>query len=209
METKALVGLIDACVSDFDSEGLSDLISQMRADLPAMLKSADPETFELVGQAARLIAFSRHPAPLSECIHILLDVAAAHIPRGRSAKALPLAERALDLAEDHALKADQRRASSCYSLLCTDSGNPARGVEYAIRAALLAKELGDERGVAAAFCNMTAALCMMGMYRETVSVGLRVIKRFKGDPHCSSFVALARTNLAIAALALQHYSLSV
>ncbi len=209
METKALVGLLDACVSDFDSEGLPELITQMRADLPALLKSADPAVFELTVRAARLIAFSRNPAPLVECIHILLDVAGAHVPRGLSIKALPLIERAMDLAEDNGLKAELRRACSHYSGLNVDAGNPATGIEYALKAAYLARDLGDEPSVAAAFGNMTAALNTMGMYRETISVALRVIKRFKGNPRCSSFVAAARGNLANAALAMQHYALSV
>jgi response regulator RpfG family c-di-GMP phosphodiesterase len=209
VETKALVGLIDACVSDFDSDGLAELIAQLRADLPRLLKSPDHEVFDQLVQAARLIAFSRHPEPVSECVDILLDIAAAHLPRGKSSKSLPLVERALDLAEDNDLKSHMRRACNFYSSLSIDAGNPARGVEYAIRAALLARELGDEHLVAAAFSNMTAALCMMGMYRETISVALRVIKRFKDDPRCSSFVAGARGNLANAALAMQHYALTI
>ena len=209
MEAETLVGLIDACVSDFDSDGLSELVTQLQVDLPRLLTSAKQSDFELAIKGARLIAFSQHPEPLSACIHVLLDVAAAHMPRGLTRDAIPLVERALDLAEDNGLTSELRRACNHYSLLSTDVGIPARGVEYALRAAVLARDLQDDPSVAAAFSNMTAALFSMGLYRETVSVALRVIKRFSGDARCVSFVAVARINMASAALALQHYSLCV
>jgi len=92
--------------------------------------------------------------------------------------------------------------------MSTDVGIPARGVEYALRAAVIAQEINFPLGVAAAFGNMTAALYGMGLYRETISVALRVIKKYKGDAGFSVPVAIARSNLASAALALQHYALS-
>ncbi len=176
--------------------------------MPALLKSQSEEDFKLLVQSARLIAFSRHPEPVDACIRILLDVAGAHIAKGKTLEAIPLAERALDLATDYELKPELRRACNFYSAMSTDVGIPARGVEYALRSAVIANELGDQVGIASAFANMTAALYAMGMYREAISVGLRVVKRFKGSPSCASFVAIARANLASAALALQHYALS-
>ena len=208
MERQALIGLIDACVTEFDSEGLADLVAQLRDDLPMLLKSADAEDFKLLVQAARLIAFSQHPEPVPICISILLDVAVTHVPRGLAVDAIPLAERALDLATDYKLKKELRRACNVYGMLSSEVGIPARGVEFALRSAAIADELGDQMGIAAAFSNMTAALYAMGLYRETISVALRVIKRFKPDPSCGSFVAIARTNMASAALALQHYPLA-
>ena len=208
MERQALIGLIDACVTEFDSEGLADLVAQLRDDLPMLLKSADAEDFKLLVQAARLIAFSQHPEPVPICISILLDVAVTHVHRGLAVDAIPLAERALDLATDYKLKKELRRACNVYGMLSSEVGIPARGVEFALRSAAIADELGDQMGIAAAFSNMTAALYAMGLYRETISVALRVIKRFKPDPSCGSFVAIARTNMASAALALQHYPLA-
>ena len=208
METQALVGLIDACVTSFDSDGLEDLVIQLSSELPSLLKSQDEEKFKLVVQSARLIAFSRDPHPIATCIRILLDVSAAHIAKARSQEAIPLVERAMDLADDNGLKAEFRRASNIYSAMSTDAGVPARGVEFALRSALVAGELNDQIGVAAAFANMVAALYSMGLYREAVSVALRVIKRFKSNPACTPFVAMARSNLASAALALQHFALS-
>lgn len=208
MEAQALVGLIDACVTSFDSDGLEDLVTQLSADLPSLLKSQNDENFKLVVQSARLIAFSRDPRPVATCVRILLDVAAAHIGRARTQEAISLVERAMDLAEDHHLKPEARRAFNVYSAMSTDAGVPARGVEFALRSAVIAHELDDQMGVASAFGNMAAALYSMGLYREAISVALRVIKRFKGNPNCTPFVAIARTNLASAALALQHFALS-
>ena len=208
VETQALVGLIEACVTSFESDGLDDLVTQLSADLPSLLKSQDEESFKLVVQSARLIAFSRDPKPVAACIRILLDVAGAHIAKSRTHEAISLAERAMDLADDHHLKPELRRACNFYSAMSTDVGVPARGVEFALRSAVLAHELDDQVGVASAFANMAAALYSMGLYRESISVALRVIKRFKNNANCTPFVAIARSNLASAALALQHFALS-
>ena len=208
METQALVGLIDACVTSFDSDGLEDLVTQLSVDLPSLLKSQDEDSFKLVVQSARLIAFSRDPKPVATCVRILLDISAAHISRSRSQEAIPLVERAMDLADDNQLKPELRRASNVYSAMSTDAGVPARGVEFALRSALIAHELDDQMGVASAFGNMAAALYSLGLYREAISVALRVIKRFKSNPNCTPFVAVARANLASSALALQHFALS-
>ncbi len=205
MERDALIGLIDACVTEFDSDGLADLAVQLRSQLPALMKSSNTEDFKLMVQAARLIAFSRNPEPVSICISILLDIAATHIPRGLAVDAIPLVERALDLATDHNLKKELRRACNVYAAMSTEVGIPARGVEFALRAAVIADELDDQLSVAAAFSNMTAALYSMGLYREAISVALRVVKRFQSNPDCGGFVANARGNLANAALALQNF----
>lgn len=208
MESSALVGLLDACVSDFDSDGIGDLVTQLHDNLPGLLRSTSEGDFELLVRAARLIAFSQHPEPVNLCVSVLLDIGFAHVSRGKTMQAIPLVERALDLATDYDLKPELRRACSVYAGMSTDVGIPARGVEYALRAAIVAQEINFPFGVAIAFGNMTAALYAMGLYRETISVSLRVIKKYKGDPQFNVPVSIARSNMASAALALQHFALS-
>ena len=208
MESSTLVGLLDSCVSDFDSDGIDDLVTQLHDNLPGLLRSTDEADFELLVRAARLIAFSQHPEPVRLCVSVLLDIGFAHVSRGKTMQAIPLVERALDLATDNDLKPELRRACSVYAGMSTDVGIPARGVEYALRAAIVAKEMDYPFGVAIAFGNMTAALYAMGLYRETISVSLRVIKKYKGDPQFNVPVSIARSNMASAALALQHFALS-
>ena len=208
MDSNTLVGLLDACVSDFDSDGIGDLVERLHENLPSLLRSTSEEDFELIVRAARLIAFSQRPEPLNLCVSVLLDIGFAHVSRGKTMQAIPLVERALDIATDHNLKPELRRACSIYAGMSTDVGIPARGVEYALRAATLAQELNFPLGVAAAFGNMTAALYAMGLYRETISVSLRVIKKYKGAAEFNVPVSIARSNMASAALALQHFALS-
>jgi putative two-component system response regulator len=208
METNTLVGLIDSCISDFESNGLAELVAQLQVQLPSLLSSSDTAVFDRATQAARLISLSKHPEPLSTCIHILLDVAAAHVPRGRTREAMDLVEAALRLSLGPSSKAERRRCCNVYALLSTDIGLPARAVEFALRAAAIAQEMKDDVSVAAAFSNMTSALFSMGLYRETISVSLRIVRRFSEDERCRSFVAGARSNMGAAALALQHYSLA-
>lgn len=208
MKDDVLVGLIDMCVSQLESVGLAELTERLHAELQMRLKATDEDDFANLVQAARLIAFSHSPMPIDKSITILLDVAAAHMPRGRSIEALTLVERALDLAADNGFRNELRRACNVYAVISVDVGVPSRGVEYALRGAAIAHELGDEVGVAACFANMTGALCAMGLYRETISVGLRLIKRFKTNSSCTGLVSNTRGNMANAALALRHYSLA-
>ena len=208
MERAALIGLIDTCVSDFDSDGLGELLPQLREHLASLLKSSNNEDFDLLVRAARLVAFSSKPEPIDVAISILLEIAAAHLPRGLALQAVSFVERALDLAVDHQLMAETRRACNIYSAISTEAGNPARGVEYAVRAANIAKQLDDEMLVAAALGNLTGALFSMGLYRETISVAIRMIRQYKSDSRCTPFVANARTNLASSALSLQHFPLA-
>ena len=208
METKVLVELMDACANNFNSESIAKFVIQLDENLSKLLKSPSDDDFKLIVQAVRLVAFSRQPEPVAVCIRMLLEVAAAHTPRGRTHEAISLVERALELATDNKLKPELRQACNFYSVMSTDVGIPARGVEYALKSAALADELGDQVCVASSFANMTAALYAMGLYRETISVALRVIKRFKSHPGCAGSVAVARGNMASAALALQDYALA-
>lgn len=208
MKIATLVGLLDSCVCDFASDGIEELVCQLHEMLPDLLRSTDEDDFELLVRAARLIAFSQKPAPATHCVSVLLDIGFAHFTRARTSQAIPLVERALDIATDNDLRPEMRRACSIFAGLCADLGNPARGVEYALRAAMLAHELNNPLGKAAAFANMTASLFAMGLYRETVSLALRVIKKFKGDEAYAELVFVARSNLAGAAFALQHFTLS-
>lgn len=208
MERAALIGLIDTCVQEFDSDGLGDLLPEFKEHLPGLLQSSNDDDFETLAKAARLICFSNSPAPLPVAIAILLDIATAHAPRGRAVDAIPFAERAHDLAEDNRLLPELQRASRIYGALSTDVGAPARGLEYAIKAAEVGRQLDDTMGIAAAWANMTAALFGMGLYRETIAVALRMIRQFKDDTRCAVFAAGARGNMANAALALSHFALA-
>jgi putative two-component system response regulator len=207
VEAKTLVGLIDSCVNDFESQEIAELSDQLRVQLPSLLKTGTDADFTLAVQGARLIAMSKDPQPRATCVHILIDVGFAHLVRARSVDGIGLVEKAVNLAFESNLKPELRRALSVYSGMSTDIGLPARGVEYAMRAAKVAHDLNQTPGIAMAFANMTAALFSMGLYRETVSVGLRVVHRFKGEASCVPMIAIARANMASAALALQHYSL--
>jgi putative two-component system response regulator len=208
VEAQTIRRLIDSCVNDFDGDEINALVRTLHETSPSLLKSSTPEVFESLVQAARLIAMSESASPVDMCIRILLDVGFAHAVRGKSLLGVSLVERALELSTKYKLKPELRRACSVYAAMSLDIGLPARGIEYALRAANLAKELGQSINVAAAFVNMTAALFSMGLYRETISVGLRTIRRY-GDLHdCVAMLGGVRANMASAALALQQYALS-
>ncbi len=208
-DPKILVGLLESGVIDPTNSDIRLIIQQLHEKLPSLLHTVEQEEFELAVEIARLVAFAPQPEPLDKSIQILIDVAAAHVPRGVTNRGLFLIERAIELATSGELHAELRRACNVYALMSTDVGMPARAVEYALRSAVLAQKLGLNWGIAAAFSNMTGALYAMGMYRESIAVALRLIDRFSSDVNCAAEVGIAKTNMASAALALQHYPLAV
>jgi putative two-component system response regulator len=207
MHTAMLVNLIDSSVMDFNGDGLHDLVPELLNQLPALLRSPKREDFDLILKAARVVAFSPSAEPIEPITKLLLDVAFATISRARTTEGFPLVERVIDLAQERGLRAQLRRAYSVYSGLSTDAGFPARGIECAVRANAIAAELGDTVGLAAAQANITAALYMMGLYRECIDVSKSVVEQFGNDAGVSDLVAIARANLASSAIALQDYSL--
>jgi putative two-component system response regulator len=207
METSLLVNLIDSSVMDFEGDGLQDLVPELLTHLPTLLRTTAVGDFDLLLKASRLIAYSPKVEPVASVIKVLLDVGFATVSRGRTHDGLPLVERAIDLSLEYGLRPELRRSYSVYSLLSTDSGFPARGVECALRANAIAVEIGYQIGEAAAQANLTAALYMMGLYRECIEVAERIIVRFGSDAHCAEFLTVARANLASSAIALQKFRL--
>jgi putative two-component system response regulator len=207
MHTSLLVNLIDSSVMDFDGDGLNDLVPELLTHLPTLLKSNSVSEFDLLLKASRLVAFAPKAEPVALVVKLLLDVGFASSSRARTHEGLPLVERAIDLSQEHGLKPELRRSFSVYSALSTDVGFPARGVECALKANAISVEMGFVLGEAAAQANITAALYIMGLYRECIEVSARLIDRFGNDAACTEFVAIARMNFSSSAIALQEFQL--
>lgn len=205
MDAELLVNMIDSSAMDLDGHGLEELVTQFVDKLPTLLRSQAEKDFQLAERAVRSIAFLPKPEPLKKAIGAILDVAYAMSPRGRAHDAIPLVERALDLAQDQRLLPELRRAYNIYGVVSTEAGVPARGVECALRSIEIARELSDERGIAAAQSNLTGALYQMGLYRECIDVAEQVASRFDGVDGFGQFVGIARANIASASLALLRY----
>ena len=173
VKTETLVNLIDSSVMDLDGHGLAELIVEFGSHVEALLRSARDEDFQIALKAARVVGFAPNPEPVEVAIKLLLDVGFAMAPRGRSFEALPLIEKAIDLATASGLRPELRRAYSVYGALSSDAGFPARGVECALRAIEIATELDDDKGIVAAQSNLTVALCMMGLYRESIDLAIQ------------------------------------
>jgi putative two-component system response regulator len=193
---------------DLDGHGLDSLIDEFSKQLPTLLRSTSADDFQLLKRGARVIAFSAKPEPISKAIGILIDVGFAMTIRAQSMDALPLLEKAIDLAQANDLLPELRRAYNAYGGISTESGFPARGVECAVRAIQIAEQLGDKRGLVAAQSNLTAAMHMMGLYRECVALAGQIVIQSEGQTEVSNFVAGARVNMANSALALQQYQLA-
>jgi putative two-component system response regulator len=190
---------------DLDGHGLAELVTEFSTHSESLLRSSRDEDFQLALKTARIVGFSRTPEPLSLAIKLLIDVGFAMAPRGRSAEALPLLERAIDLASGAQHKSDLRRAYSVYGALSSDAGFPARGIECAIRAIEIATELGDDKGIVAAQSNLTVALCMMGLYRESIDVAIQAQARYGEDDRFRIEIGAVQTNMVNACIALQMF----
>jgi putative two-component system response regulator len=202
-----LIALLESRMRDGDTAAMSEFVVSVSLSLPSLLSSSEAD-FEMAVRAARVIAAMEKPEPVGVAIHVLLDVGFAHSARGKSLKGVPLVERSLELATLNELRAELRRVFSVYAAISVDIGLPMRGIEFALRAANLAKELRDSVGVVTAFVNMTAALCSMGLYREAISTSSQTIGRYGESRECAMWVSLLRVNIANAALSLRQYTLS-
>ncbi len=205
MNNETLVNMIDSSVMDLDNHGLADLITEFGQQLEGLLRSGKDADFQLAVKAARIVAFSTAPEPAPVAIKLILDVAFAMSLRGSGHDAMPLVERAIDLSTTHALRPELRRSYSVYGVLSTDTGVPAKGIECALRAMEIATELAEDKGIVTAQVNLTAALCMMGLYRETIDIALQAQSRYGDDNRFRMEVAAARTNMVNACIALQRF----
>jgi putative two-component system response regulator len=205
VKTETLVNLIDSSVMDLDGHGLAELVIEFGAHSEVLLRSSREEDFQLALKAARIIGFSPSPEPIPVAVKLLLDVGFAMAPRGRSFEALPLIEKAIDLASGADHKSDLRRAYSIYGALSSDAGFPARGIECALRAIELATELNDDKGIVAAQSNLTVALCMMGLYRESIDVAIQAQAKYGNDERFRMEVGAVQTNMVNACIALQMF----
>jgi putative two-component system response regulator len=209
MSSDELITLLESRIrdGDSDSEAMSQFIVSVSMSLPSLLWS-NKQDFAMAVRAAKVIAGMENPQPLPTALHILLEVGSAHTARGISLCGVTFIQRAITLAldSDSDSRAELRRAYSVYSAMCVYIGQPSSGVEYALRAAALANDLNQDVFVAAAMTNMTGALCSMGMYQETMSIGLQAMRRFDSSADCSTCTGVTRGNVAAAALAIKNFS---
>jgi tetratricopeptide (TPR) repeat protein len=207
MDSNTLVNLLDSAVMDFGGDGMGDLVVEFARQLPALLRSANDVDFSIAQKGARVIAFANQPTPVPVAITALLDVGFAMTVRAKGSEAFPLVERAIDLAQGNNLNFELRRAFNVYGVLNVDAGFPARGIECYMRAIVIANEICDVVGLAAAQSNLTAALHMLGLYRECVALTEQIVTQHSHDLRCAGSVAGARGNMANSALALHQYEL--
>jgi putative two-component system response regulator len=202
-----LITLLESRVRDGDTAAMSEFVVSVSMSLPSLLSSSEAD-FEMAVRAARVIAAMEKPEPVGIAINVLLDAGFAHFLRGRSIEGISLVERAVQCAIWGQLKPELRRAYSTYAVLSLDIGLQSKGVEYALRSANVATEIGLASGVAIAIANMTAAVFSMRLYRETMSLAQQVIRKLEHDASCTPMLGIARGNMASAALALKNYLLA-
>jgi putative two-component system response regulator len=202
-----LITLLEGRMRDGDTAAMSEFVVSVSMSLPSLLSSSEAD-FEMAVRAARVIAAMERPEPVATAIHVLLETCRTYTSRADPSLGMPLVERAVELAIAGEFKSELRRAHNIRGALAISAENTSIGFESVFRAALLARELGDEVNIAAALANMTASLLTMGMYREAIAVAIRVVKKFGSHKDCISFVAGARANMAGGALALKQYEVA-
>jgi putative two-component system response regulator len=206
LDDTALTNLIAACERSENDLGFHRLAIRLENECAALLASGNEQAFKTLQRGARLLAcrapqsFGREHVP--QLISVLLSSAVAHIPRASPGHGIFLAQRAYEFASCFELAESKRRALNICSALSIYLGAPADAVEYGIESARLAHALDYELAVANSLGNVTAALTSMGLYREVISLSLRVEQRYGRDEAFDQDVAIASTNLASAALCL-------
>ncbi len=201
-----LITLLEGRIHSGDTAAMTEFVTSVSMSLPTLLSGGEAE-FEMAVRAARVIAAMETPEPVVTAIHVLLDVGAAYVVRGKSFAGISLTERALELSNTNELKSQHRRACNVYAALSMDSGLPARSFEYALRAANLASELGQDVNIVGALVNMTAALCSMRFHIQAISIGQKMNQRYGISHEFAKIVGEAQGNIAYAALAVTNYQL--
>jgi putative two-component system response regulator len=202
-----LITLLESRMRDGDTAAMSEFVVSVSMSLPSLLSSNEAD-FEVAVRAARVIAAMEKPEPVGVAINVLLDTGFAHTSRGKSPEGIVFVEHAISTATLYEQRSLLRRAYSIYSLMCTDIGMPANGVEYALQALKLATMLNENVSVAVAVCNMTGALYAMGMHQSVIALSQQIYERFEGNLEVTNEVAVTLANASSALLALKQYELA-
>lgn len=136
----------------------------------------------------------------------MLDLIAAWFqPRARSRIGIEFALAAIRIAKTKKLLPQLRKAHNTAAALCSDASMPAAGVTHALEAVRIAKALNDNIGLVASLGNLTALLQALGLYRETLSVGVRVVGLAGEEQRLRGVVAQTYCHMSAAAYVLMNY----
>lgn len=211
-ETPVLVGMLEMAGDEhYDDDMLVWLDELCKVRLPDLLSSQAAADFDLIERIGKAVARLDFPDNATAAVRsrILETIAFSYIPRGRAVEGIPYGRCAVYVARSAGLAAQERKALNSLAALCNDAGVPSKGVEYAVLAVNLAKEIGETVGLAASLGNLTSSLKALGLYRETIAVSLRIIEMSRAEPSLRGVVAQAYGNMAMAAYAMTNYTLGV
>lgn len=211
-ETPTLVGMLEMAGDEhYDADLLVWLEELLKVRLPDLLSSQSASDFELVERIGKAVARLDFPDESTAVVRsrILETIAFSYIPRGRAVEGIPYGRCAVYVARTAGVAPQERKALNTLAALCNDAGVPSKGVEYAVLAVNLAKEIGETTGLAGSLGNLTSSLKALGLYRETIAVALRVIEISRGEPILRGVIAQAYGNMAMAAYSMTNYTLGV
>jgi putative two-component system response regulator len=204
-----LTKLMARCDAFSSKETVSELVFYVDGVLTNEITLLKAQQFELLRQAAGVIAASVCSVPADTCVRVLLSIALAHVPRSTPEQGLHFALRAYEIAIAYSMREQERRSLNVCSSLCIYMGAQSDAVEYGLQSAKIARELNYELAVVNSLGNVTAALHFMGLHLESVSLALRVVKRYGDQPEFAGDLAIALGNMGNAALALRQYGTAV
>jgi putative two-component system response regulator len=197
--------LVEAVVAESNADNVSALVEEAERERESLFSNSEPNNFLLAIKIARLVAFAPKLSAPEAAIKVVLDVSFAMSVRSPGCSALLLAERCVDLAKEHALMPELRRALSVCGAHNTDLGFYSRGLEYATRSIAVAHQLNEAKGIVVANVNLAVALSSMGLHRECIEVVSRLQMKYGGDPRFRLEIAAAQVNTVPAFLVLQRY----
>ena len=202
---------LNVCVSGNDSDGIRESVIRLCSEL-SIPSEGDPTRIDrakpiqaLIERCARSILRVSDPEPASLCAELLWAAFAERVVTSDTCERASTINHALNLARRGTSRATLRRALNISAAVALQTGEAGLGLKYAMQSCAIAKELGDERGVAAALANFTGILSSLGDYRHTIEYGRHILCAFASKPELQEFMQCVRSNMASSFFALRQY----
>ena len=215
VELEALVAALTSFAErevgcDAPAEHISEVVEAIciRLGVPSGPSGPRLEHLDVLNRCARAIAKIHNPQPVARCIDLLLEAIAAQFVAGVLSDATTLADRALKFAHEGELRPLIRRSLSFCGLAHGAAGNSLLAIDFGLRSATVAQDIGDRHGVSAAMANVLAYCFQAGAYEEVLSLSPHLLGRDDPESRRWNLRSLVCANAASSALALRKYALT-
>lgn len=166
-------------ISDDSDQAASDVMHVLAASMQRVREGSVPRA--TVDQLAAILSLAVGTQTANARAHALLDCCVYYFQLAQSVKAIPLAERARELAEQLGDKPFLRRCANMLGMFYRETMNFEAALIRFDEALLLARQLKDQLLECAVQSNIVATFGDMGLYRDSIRLAEQVLSRVPGE----------------------------